>query len=81
MTLTLPPELQAYVDRQVQAGKFASADAAVAEAVQRMKAREEMIDGLRREVQVGIDELDRGEGAEWDVEELKSMLREKYGSV
>ena len=32
---------------------------------------------LRAEIQVGLRELDRGEGAELDIEELISQLREE----
>lgn len=76
---TLTPDLQQFLDQQVAAGKFASSDAAVAEAVRQMKNREEKLAWLRREIQIGIDELERGEGTPWDVEELKAELRQKYG--
>ena len=72
--MMLAPELQQYVDGLVRDGEFPSADAAVAEAVQQMRMREEKLASLRREIQVSIDELDRGEGEPWDVEELKAEL-------
>lgn len=81
MSITLSAELQAFIDEQVRSGAFPSPDAAVAEAVRQMKEREEKLAWLRREVRVGIDQLDRGEGRPWDVREPKAKLREKYGPL
>lgn len=80
MTISLTPDLQQYVDNQVRDGRFASADAAVAEAVRMMKEREEKLAWLRREVQKGVDQLDRGEGAPLDIEEIKAEVRGKYAA-
>jgi antitoxin ParD1/3/4 len=81
MTVKLKRELQAFIKRQVREGKYSSASAAVAEAVHRLKIREQKIAWLQKELQVGLDELERGEGSEWDVEEMKSRLRKKYGKA
>ncbi len=74
MTISLAPELQSFVNGLVRSGKFQSADAAVAQAVLLMKQREEKLAWLRREIQIGIDELERGEEEPWDVEEMKAEL-------
>jgi hypothetical protein len=36
------------------------------------------LDDLRREIQVGIAQLDRGEGERWDAEAIKARLREQF---
>jgi antitoxin ParD1/3/4 len=77
MTLSLNSELQQFVDEQVRSGRFSSPDAAIAEAVRLMKAREEKLAWLRREIQVATDQIKRGEAAPWDVEETKARLRER----
>ena len=81
MTIKLAPDLQAFVDEQVRAGKYISPEAAVADAVQRLKVREERIACLRRELQPALDELDRGEGVEWDLDAMKAQLRAKYPNL
>jgi antitoxin ParD1/3/4 len=78
MVISLHPELEQFITRLVRTGQFKSPEAAVAEAVLRMKERDEKMTWLRSELQKGIDELDRGEATEWDVEEVKAKLREKY---
>ncbi|MGE5608384.1 MAG: type II toxin-antitoxin system ParD family antitoxin [Bacillota bacterium] len=81
MTISLSPELQRFVEEQVRSGRFVTADAAVAEAVRQMKEREEKLASLRREIQIGLDELDRGQGEPWDVEAMKADLRRKHGKT
>jgi antitoxin ParD1/3/4 len=78
MTVSLSPELQQFLEEQVRAGKFDSPDAAVAEAVRQMKEREEKLAWLRAEIQKGIDNIEHGRVSEWNVEELKAELRQKY---
>lgn len=77
MTISLNPDLDKFIAEQVRAGKFSSAEDAVAEAVRRMKEREEKLAWLRREVQVGIDQIERGEAGPWDVEETKARLHDR----
>lgn len=81
MTISLSPELQRFVEEQVRSGRFVTTDAAVAEAVRQMKEREEKLASLRREIQIGLDELDRGQGEPWDVEAMKANLRQKHGRI
>jgi antitoxin ParD1/3/4 len=77
MTISLTPELRQFVDEQVRDGKFASSDQAILEAVRLMKEREEKLQWLRRELQVSIDQAERGEVAEWDLEDTKNRLRQR----
>ncbi len=77
MTVSLSPELQRFVEEQVRDGKFATVDDAVAEAVRRMKAREEKLQSLRREVQAGLDQVARSQVDEWNAEDTKERLRDR----
>lgn len=81
MTISLSPELQRFVEEQVRSGRFVTADAAVAEAVRQMKEREEKLVSLRQQIQVGLDELDHGQGEPWDVEVMKADLRRKHSRI
>ncbi len=68
MEVKLTPELERWVAEQVEAGRFADADAVVHAALlllrREVAAQQEQRDALRRELQMGLDELDRGEGVD-----------------
>jgi len=70
MHLTLPPDLQQFVDSSVAAGTYPDQSAVVTAAVQLLKREEE----FRRAVQVGVDQLDRGEGIEYREDELGRFM-------
>jgi antitoxin ParD1/3/4 len=62
MRLTLPPDLERFIELKVQSGKYASADAVVEDALARWKADEQIDpDELKRLVAEGQSEADRGE--------------------
>ena len=87
MTIKLKPEQERYVREQVEAGRFPNEDAVVEAALRSLWLNDQapvphILGGvpwteatLRAAVQVGIDEADRGELAEWDVEEVKAEGR------
>jgi Arc/MetJ-type ribon-helix-helix transcriptional regulator len=74
------PELERFVEKQVEAGVFPSIDALLEEAVARLKQDEEA-PKLSDEDWAAIDEADaefeRGEFLEAD--EVKAMLRQELG--
>ena len=57
MTVQLSPELEHLVKKLVESGDFADEQAVFAEALRLLERRSE----LRAAIQVGLDELDRGE--------------------
>lgn len=63
MTLTLPPDLERFVQDQVAHGRFPSADGVVEAALQLMRTRHAE---LRDLVGVGVEQADRGEVAPFD---------------
>jgi len=64
MTVTLPADLQAFVDEQVASGEAPDANAVLAEAVRMLQQKkdEEKLAALRADIQAGLDELDAGKG-------------------
>ena len=60
MTITLTPQLEALIKRKVEAGPYSTADEVVQEALQALEERERL-QHLRAKLQVGLDQLDRGE--------------------
>ena len=80
MTLTLPAELEKFIEQSVRAGRFASESELLREAVETLKTREEFrefqIAGMRENLRAGIADLDAGRIAEWDGGEIKRKGRE-----
>ncbi len=75
MTISFVPELQRFLEEQVRSGKFASTESALAEAVRLMKQREERLASLRRDIDLGLEDLEKGRVSERNVEEAKARLR------
>lgn len=81
MNVSLAPQLEAYVKRKIASGKYRSASKVVREALHLMDEMEregrDPSAALRREIQIGIDQADRGELLE--VDDVIRELREKNG--
>ncbi|HEY7030799.1 MAG TPA: type II toxin-antitoxin system ParD family antitoxin [Thermomicrobiales bacterium] len=74
MNVTLTPEAEALVRRQIEAGRFQTADEVIEEALGVLDERERM-EQLRAKLQVGIDQADRGELVDW-TPELREQIRQ-----
>ena len=63
----------------MKSGRYVTESEAVSDAIAELRAREELhqarLTELRAKVMTGIEQLDRGEGAEWKVEEIKAEGR------
>lgn len=68
MNVSLTRELERWVMERVQGGRYRSASEVVREALRMLQEREAehalRLEALRREVGVGLDELDRGQGVD-----------------
>ena len=68
MEVSLTPEMERWVTERVKAGEFESESAAVCAGLLLLQKREAeartKLDALRRDVQVGLDQLDRGEAVD-----------------
>ena len=61
MLATIPPDLEAFLQAEVASGKYSSTDEAVSEAVRLLRERERQLSNLRREIEIGMSALNRGE--------------------
>ena len=81
MKCDLPPEVARFVKKKLDSGKYASASDFIAHAVQVYRNVEKWLpsaeDDLRREIQLGLDDIEAGRVSEWDVNEMKARLRQK----
>lgn len=71
MSVTLNADTEEIIRRLVADGRYPDADALVQDALQLLESRQQQINELRAKIQVGIDELERGEFVEvkdefWD---------------
>lgn len=62
MNVSLTPELEKLVNREVRSGRYKSASEVVREGLRLIQLREAKLEALRRDIREGIDELDKGEG-------------------
>ena len=80
MKVSLSTEMQRFVDEKVRSGQYATPDDVVNSALAVLSAQEtenpQDTEELRRLIAVGIAQLDRGEGAEWDPDDLKRRVRD-----
>jgi antitoxin ParD1/3/4 len=62
LNISLPEALKAQVQRRVAEGAFSNASDFVRALIRLDQEQQEKLAALRRDVAVGIDQLDRGEG-------------------
>lgn len=71
MNVSLTPELEKLVNDEIKNGDYKSANEVVREGLLLVRLRRQKLATLRREIQIGIDEIERGEYREYtSVEEL-----------
>lgn len=80
MNVSLTPELETLIYEKVESGFYNSASEVVREALRLLRQRDEIqrqhLTQLRKEIAVGIDELDRGEATTFDDQSLKDRLEQ-----
>ena len=85
MTLAYPPDLQRFVDDQISAGEFRSEEEFAVFAAALYRDLSDRHQELRQHVQLGIAEIERGEGSEVEgsenlrnfLDDLKSQGRQR----
>jgi antitoxin ParD1/3/4 len=64
ITVTLPPELEAFVEERVASGRFATAGEVVREGLRLLERREQereaVLTELRQEIEIGVDQAKAG---------------------
>jgi putative addiction module CopG family antidote len=79
MTLTLSPETEMLIQRQIDSGRYRDADEVIRHAILELEESEGDLDDLRAEIVKGLDQLQRGEGERWTpalMDRLKFNARE-----
>lgn len=93
MNVSLTPELEAFVHEKVASGRYTSASEVVRESLRLLEEREWLrerrIDDLRKEIQIGIDDIRNGNYIELNsdqevrdfFEDIKKRGRERLDSA
>jgi len=86
MNISLPQQLEAWVNERVKSGMYQSASEVVREALRLLREQEELkllrVQELRRQLQVGVDQLERGASRAFDsavTAEVKKAGRKRRG--
>lgn len=83
MNVLLKPELEKFVADKVKAGQYADVSAIVNEALEVLKEQEEFTPEheayLRREVEQGLEQLNRGQSRVFDAEQIITEERRRLG--
>jgi antitoxin ParD1/3/4 len=87
MNVSLTPELEKMIGDKVSSGRYHSASEVVREALRLLEQQDELyrvrLEQLRKELDLGIDQLDRGERVPFSattVERIKSRGRKRLAS-
>ncbi|HEY3137293.1 MAG TPA: type II toxin-antitoxin system ParD family antitoxin [Blastocatellia bacterium] len=71
MNIPLTPELERLVNDEINTGDYKSASEVVREGLRLVRLRREKLAALKRELQIGIDDIENGRYGEYSsVEEL-----------
>jgi antitoxin ParD1/3/4 len=78
MNFSLPEMLKDYVNERVAEGGYSTPSDFVRALIRADRERQQKLAALRRDIQTGIDELDRDEGI--PAEEVFARLRERHAA-
>ncbi len=78
MNVSLTNELEQYVARKVRSGLYHSASEVIRDGLRLLKDRDELQKGrlaaVRQEIEVGMEQLRRGEYTEYDEQTLNQLV-------
>jgi antitoxin ParD1/3/4 len=85
MNVSLTPELEQLIHKKVETGLYLSASEVVREALRLLDERDRLqalkFEEIRKEIQIGIDQADRGEVAPLDVRGTLVKVRSRRKSA
>lgn len=77
----LPPELDEFIRNEVASGRYESPQAVICDALRLLKERELERERFLREIQLGLEQLDRGESTEYDEDGLRGLFEELKAGI
>ena len=84
IAVTIKEEDRLFIAEAMKSGDYLTESEVVADAIAELKAREQLrraqMAKLKAEIDLGIQQLDRGEGQPWNAEEIKAKGRKRLAS-
>lgn len=77
MSIVIPPEFQPFVASGIASGRFRSEEEAVREGLDLLRSREQKLEALRADLQIGLDDLEAGRSFPLDIEDIKERGRQR----
>ena len=81
MSVTIPAEFEAFVERAIASGRYRSEGEVFANALRLLSERERRWLAMREDIQAGLDDIERGDVAPLDVEDIKQRGRQRLTPV
>jgi len=82
MNVSLTPKLEDLIKQKVETGMYNSVSEVVREALRLLDERDAVqkmkLEALRRDIQLGISELDNGQGRPLDMSSIKAQARKQH---
>jgi len=82
MNISLTPELAGFVKEQVESGMYHSASEVIREGLRLLlhqkQDRQTRLEELRRQIAIGLEQLERGDAAPLDIEAIKAEGRRRF---
>lgn len=75
MSIDLSPEHQDFVRKEVESGHFANEQELIGEAIELLRTRQ----GVLNNLQIGIEQLNRGEGTEYGRDDRQRFVADIVG--
>ena len=73
--MSLPQDLQQFVQQEIASGKYRSEEDLLCAGLRLLRERERRLQALREDVEPALEQLDRGEGKPLDAESIKARGR------
>jgi antitoxin ParD1/3/4 len=81
MNVSLTPELEEFVSRKVESGMYSSASEVVRESLRLLREQDLLkqirLEELRKEIGLGIEQLERGQSRPFDADDIKRRICER----
>jgi antitoxin ParD1/3/4 len=84
MYIKIKPELEKFIQAQLESGRFASADDVLDEAFKLLQEREQRIEELRQKIAVGTEQIAKGKVTDGEVvfdrfqEKIRQIAEESF---
>ncbi len=81
MHINLSPEIEHYLQVKVGTGFYSNASEVIRDAIRRMREEDEKLEKLRAAVQIGDEQLERGEGIVYSASRLEAITEKALSNA